>query len=74
MFLFRCIQILVQKCLNKILTHSESEILFVGKLDNFDNMRGGIPKVFTVLHIHIILKNILNGMNLLMMLVSLMKI
>ena len=35
---------LSSKMLNKILIHSESEILFVGKLDNFDNMRGGIPK------------------------------
>ena len=35
---------LSSEMLNKILTHSESEILFVGKLDNFDNLRGGIPK------------------------------
>ena len=29
--------------LNKILVHSESQILFVGKLDAFDNMKPGIP-------------------------------
>ena len=29
--------------LGKILTHSESKLLFVGKLDNFNNMKSGIP-------------------------------
>tara|TARA_B100001758_G_C18416716_1_gene620655 strand:- start:4559 stop:6199 length:1641 start_codon:yes stop_codon:yes gene_type:complete len=29
--------------LGKILTHSESKILFVGKLDNFNDMRVGVP-------------------------------
>ena len=29
--------------LNKILVHSESKILFVGKLDEFENMKPGIP-------------------------------
>jgi len=30
--------------LNKILIHSESKLLFVGKLDDFNKMKGGIPK------------------------------
>jgi len=29
--------------LGKILTHSESKLLFVGKLDNFNDMKSGIP-------------------------------
>ncbi len=29
--------------LENILTHSESKLLFVGKLDNFDDMKSGIP-------------------------------
>lgn len=29
--------------LNKILSHSETQLLFVGKLDNFDLMKDGIP-------------------------------
>ena len=29
--------------LNKILVHSESKLLFVGKLDDFNKMKGGIP-------------------------------
>ena len=29
--------------LNKILTHSETKLLFVGKLDDFSLMKGGIP-------------------------------
>lgn len=30
--------------LNEILIHSEAEVLFVGKLDNFERMKEGIPK------------------------------
>ena len=30
--------------LNKILVHSETKVLFVGKLDNFSTMQAGIPK------------------------------
>ena len=30
--------------LNKILIHSESKLLFVGKLDDFNKMKEGIPK------------------------------
>ena len=30
--------------LNKILLHSETQLLFVGKLDNFGKMKGGIPE------------------------------
>lgn len=30
--------------LNQVLTHSECKVLFVGKLDNWNNMKGGIPK------------------------------
>lgn len=33
-----------KKTLNKILTHSETSVLFVGKLDNFNNIKQGIPK------------------------------
>ena len=29
--------------LGKILTHSESKLLFVGKLDNFEDMKSGVP-------------------------------
>ena len=29
--------------LNKILIHSETKVLFVGKLDNFEAMQPGIP-------------------------------
>ena len=33
-----------ENTLNKILTHSETMVLFVGKLDNFDNIKEGIPE------------------------------
>ena len=29
--------------LNQVLTHSECKVLFVGKLDDWNNMKGGIP-------------------------------
>ena len=30
--------------LNKILNHSETKVLFVGKLDNYDDIKPGVPK------------------------------
>ncbi len=33
-----------ENTLNKILIHSETMVLFVGKLDNFDNIKEGIPE------------------------------
>ena len=43
------------KCRNlkQILEHSETQVLFVGKLDDFESMRAGIPTNMKCIAIHL---------------------
>ena len=48
--------------LAKILEHSETRVLFVGKLDNYSEMKSEYHQKFNVLLILFIVRIILNGM------------